>query len=150
MKSFLTKTGKICLRCAEDLEEDLPLCFCKGYGCESILCPKHEDHLCAEHHYESLINKDMLIYAIIKMGHVIRFFAKGIDKKTFLTDDVSNVEFSKEEKIFTILLKDGTRILLFVDSKEIDYIQSKWDEHWKVILDKEKPRSICFFEFESY
>ena len=80
---------------------------------------------------------------------MIKFFAKGIDTQTFLVKDVRGVEFSKKENIFTICLKDETKILLFVESKEMNHIQSKWEEHWNVILDKEKLQSICFFEFES-
>lgn len=149
MKTLISKTGKICSRCLEDLEEHSRLCFCKGYQCKSILCSKHDDKLCVDHRIEFLKKNNKLIYAITKINDVIKFFAKGIDTQTFLVKDVRGVEFSKKENIFTIYLKDETKILLFVESKEMNHIQSKWEEHWNVILDKEKLQSICFFEFES-
>lgn len=150
MKHSVTKTGNVCYRCLDDIDQ-IPaheFVYCKEKSCRSLLCQQHDDKLCVVHLYETLKKSDKIIYGIIRMENIIQFFAQGIETQTFDINDVVGVEFSQEDSVFTICLENKKKILLLVKSKDIQYIKSKWDQHWGVVMDKSCPTTVCFFHMD--
>lgn len=107
-------------------------------------------HIHTEIFFETLKMNDMPIYGIIKKDRMISFFAPGVNKQTFALDQVIGVGNSEETvdgyRNFFIYLKSHF-ISLSVKSEDIEYIKTKWQSHWNLVLDNSD--SVCVFYMES-